>query len=184
MSIPKNAKKVFQGNIFSVYQWRQTMFDGSYKIFERAQRQDSVVIIATVKNKIVLLKQMQPGTKWFYCTPSGRMDIPGEKPEVAAKRELLEETGMVAGKFFLWKKITSEGKVTSTIYFYIARDCKVISPQKLDNGEKIKVNYVSFEDYLKLSDDPTNHIGESITDMFKARLDKKYKTYLKKIIFG
>jgi hypothetical protein len=84
----------------------------------------------------------------------------------------------------LWKKITSEGKVTSTIYFYIARDCKVISPQKLDNGEKIKVNYVSFEDYLKLSDDPTNHIGESITDMFKARLDKKYKTYLKKIIFG
>ena len=182
--IPKHAKKVFQGDIFSVYQWQQKMFDGSYKTFERAKRQDSVVIIATVKNKIVLLKQMQPGTKWFYCTPSGRMDIPGEKPITAAKRELLEETGMVAKKFFLWKKVESEGKVSSTIYFYIARDCKKISEQKLDAGEKIKVGFITFDEYLKLSDNPQSHIGESVNDMFKARLDKKYKNYLKKTIFG
>ncbi len=160
------------------------MFDGSYKIFERVKRQDTVIIIATVKNKVVILKQKQPDTGWFYCTPSGRMDIPGEKPGLAAKRELLEETGMVAKKFFLWKKEQPPGKVMSTIYFYVARDCGKVSEQKLDSGEKIKVQLISFEDYLKLSDTHPSSLHFSLIDMYKARLDPKYNKYLKKVIFG
>ena len=65
MQIPKNARLVFNGKLFQVYQWRQKMFDGSYQIFERARRADSVITIATVKDKIVVLKQKQPGTKWL-----------------------------------------------------------------------------------------------------------------------
>lgn len=160
------------------------MFDGSYKIFERVQRQDTVIIIATVKNKIVVLNQQQPLTDWYITNPAGRMDIPGEKPLDAAKRELLEETGMTAKKFFLWKKYESRGKVTSTIYFYVARDCKKVAEQKLDSGEKIKVSLISFEDYLKLTDNPKAYMGESLIDLYKARLDKKYKNYLKKTFFG
>jgi ADP-ribose pyrophosphatase len=160
------------------------MFDGSFQTFERIKRQDTVIIIATVKNKLVLLKQKQPRTKWFYCTPSGRMDVPGEKPLAAAKRELREETGMAAKKIFLWKKTILKGKVESTIYSFIARDCRVIGKQSLDSGEKIKVKLISFEDYLKLSDDPLSDMELSLIDMFKARLDKKYKVYLKKTIFG
>jgi ADP-ribose pyrophosphatase len=182
--IPKHAKRVFKGLIFDVYQWQQKMFDGSYKIFERARRQDTVIIIATVKDKIVILNQQQPLTDWYITTPAGRMDKPGEKPLDAAKRELLEETGMTAKKFFLWKKYESRGKVTSTIYFYIARDCKKVSEQKLDSGEKIKVSLISFEDYLKLTDNPKAYLGESLIDLYKARLDKKYKNYLKKTFFG
>jgi ADP-ribose pyrophosphatase len=184
MPIPKTAKKVFQGEIFSVYQWQQKMFDGTFKTFERVKRQDTVIIIASAKDKIVMLEQMQPGTKWFHCTPSGRMDIPGEKPEAAAKRELLEETGMVAKKLFLWKKVQSKSKVESTIYFFIARDCRIVAKQNLDNGEKIKIKLVSFEQYLKLSENPDSHMELSLIDMFKARLDKKYKVYLKRTIFG
>ena len=188
MPLPKNAKRVFKGQIFDVYQWRQRMFDGSYKIFERVKRQDTVIIIATVKNKIVILKQKQPGTGWFYCTPSGRMDVPGEKPIEAAKRELLEETGMAAKKNFLWKKYVKPGKVISTIYFYIARGCQKVSEQKLDAGEKIKIELISFDEYLRLADSPRSHVRaymqESLTDMYKARLDKKYKKYLKRVFFG
>ena len=188
MTLPKSAKRVFKGKIFDVYQWRQKMFDGSYKIFERVKRQDTVIIIATIKNKIVILKQKQPDTGWYYSNPAGRMDIPGEKPLVAAKRELLEETGMVAKKLFLWKKIKKTGKVIHTVYFYIARDCKKVAEQKLDAGEKIKVELISFEDYLKLTDDPRSHVRaylqESLIDMYKARLYPKYKKYLKKVMFG
>ena len=184
MGIPKQAKKVFQGEIFSIYQWPQKMFDGSYKIFERAKRQDTVIIIATVKNKIVLLKQRQPGTSWFYCTPSGRMDIKGEKPLVAAKRELLEETGMVAQKVFLWKKREKKGKVISTIYYYIAQNCKKITEQSLDNGEQIKVKLISFTEFTNLVNSTNANIGELFIDLFKASTDKIYKQYLTKLIFG
>ena len=188
MPIPKNAKKVFQGEIFSVYQWKQKMFDGSFKIFERVKRQDTVIVIATVKNKVVILKQRQPGTSWYYSTPAGRMDIPGEKPFAAAKRELLEETGMTSKDFFLWKKHSSTGKLSYTVYFYIARNCTKVAEQKLDAGEKIKVELISFDDYLKLSDDNKagirSFMHQSLIDMYKARLDKKYKNYLKKTLFG
>lgn len=164
------------------------MFDGSYEIFEKVKRQDTVIVIATFKNKIVLLKQKQPNTGWYYSTPAGRMDIPGEKPLAAAKRELLEETGMVAKKIFFWKKYTNTGKVMHTVYFYIARDCKKIATQKLDPGEKIKVESISFDGYLKLADDKRmtirSFMQESLIDIYKARLDPKYKKYLKKVIFG
>src|SRR5258708_26560324 len=92
MKIPKVAKQVFKEQIFQVYQWQQKMFDGSFKTFEKIKRQDTVVIIPIVGNKIVILKQKQPNTGWYYSEPSGRMDKANESPKAAALRELLEET--------------------------------------------------------------------------------------------
>ncbi len=162
------------------------MFDGSYQIFERIQRPNTVIIIPSIKNKLVCLKQKQPGTNWFMSTPAGRMDVPGEKPKAAALRELLEETGMAPKKIFLWKTIKHTGKIRQNVYFFIARDCQKVTSQKLDPGEKIQVKMLSFKEFLKLSDDPKNHrwLGESLIDMFKARINPKYKKYLKKVFFG
>lgn len=186
MSLPKHAKRVFKGKIFDVYQWRQKMFDGSYEIFEKIKRPDTVVIIASIGNKLVCLKQRQPNTGWFMSTPAGRMDVPSESPKQAALRELAEETGMIPKKLLLWKRLPSRGKVVSTVHFYIARDCKKVTPQKLDPGEKIKILYLDFEKYLKLVDSPENAywMGSSLADIYKARLDPKYKKYLKKLFFG
>lgn len=186
MSIPKHAKRVFKGVIFDIYQWRQKMFDGSYQIFEKATRPDTVIILATHKNKIICLKQKQPNTGWFMSTPSGRMDVPGETPKQAALRELLEETGMKPAKLVLWKKITKQGKVVSTIHFFIARDCYKVAEQSLDSGEKIQIKLLSFEQFLKLPDDPASAhwLAESIIDMLRARLDKNFKAKYKKMIFG
>ncbi len=184
MNIPKNAKKVFKGIIFDVYQWRQKMFDGNFKTFEAIKRQDTVVILPTIKDKIIAIQQQQPGTEWFFSTPSGRMDIPGEKPKTAALRELLEETGMVPKKMILWKIVKNRGKIQSNVYIYVARDCRQVTSQKLDSGEKIKIVPISYEEFLNFSKNPTQHIEESLVDLFKARLDRKYKKHLKKIIFG
>ena len=46
--IPEEAKKVFQGEIFAVYQWPQEMFDGSFATFEMLRRADTVKILAVV----------------------------------------------------------------------------------------------------------------------------------------
>ena len=182
--LPKQAKKVFKGVIFDVYQWRQKMFDGKYTTFERVKRQDTVVILPTIKDKIVMLKQKQPNTGWFLTLPSGRMDKPGETPKHAALRELMEETGLKPGKFKLWRKVRAGEKIFHTIYFYLARDCVKIGPLELDNGEKIKVLLFSFDDYLKLSDKNNFVSGELLQDIFMARLHKPYYNQLKKEIFG
>ena len=162
------------------------MFDGSFEIFEKIKRPDSVVIIPSVGSKLVCLKQRQPNTGWFMSTPAGRMDIQGETPKQAALRELLEETGMVPKKLLLWKRVVNRGKIISTVHFYIARGCEVVAPQNLDPGEKIKIVYLDFEQYLELVDNQENAhwMGESVIDIYKARLDPKYKKYLKKLFFG
>jgi 8-oxo-dGTP pyrophosphatase MutT (NUDIX family) len=147
-------------------------------------RQDAVVIIPTIKNKIAIIKQRQPQTKWFYSLPSGRMDKKGESPKKAALRELLEETGMKPKSIRLWKTYYSTGKVINTVYVFIAQNCEIIAKQNLDDGEKIKVNQYNFDEFLELSDKADCFYGVLTEDILKARIHPKLKNLLKKQIFG
>ena len=72
--IPDNGTKVFKGNIFDVYQWPQTMFGGSTKTFEMLWRPDTVQIIGVKDDKIVLVKDEQPGRSVRTHFPGGRTD--------------------------------------------------------------------------------------------------------------
>lgn len=183
--IPKHAKRVFKGVIFDVYQWPQKMFDGSIRTFEVTRRQDTVIIIPVMKNrKIAITKQKQPAMDWFYSVPAGRLDIPGEKPRQTAIRELREEAGLKPGKMKLWKTLCHRGKVMFNIYYFIAQDCIKVGPQELDGGEKIKIEYVSFEDFLKLSSNPRVYESELTIDLLRARLDSRKKVELKKAIYN
>lgn len=183
MKLKKNAKKVFKGIIFDVYHWPQKMFDGSIATFEAIRRQDTVVIITSSRNKMVVLKQRQPGTGWFLSEPAGRIES-GESPKRAAARELLEETGMKAGQLFLWKKVQPSRKIFHTIYVFIAQNCIQTQEPSPDSGEQIKTLLVSFEDWLKLSDNPSYIAGVTLEYMLRARLNPTVKKELKTAIFG
>lgn len=183
MILPKHAKKVFKGEIFDVYQWPQKMYDGSTKTFERVIRQNTVVIIPVAGNKIVALRQKQPGLDWFYDLPSGRMDKKGESPKNAALRELKEETGLVPKTIKLWKTYRPSGKVIQKVYFFVARDCKKVYEQELDGGENIQVFYKTFDEFLKLSDNSRCFYGPLMIDVLLARIHKENRNYLKKSFF-
>lgn len=185
MSIPKSAQKVFKGIIFDVYHWQQKMYDGSFKTFEKLKRQDTVVIVATVGDRIVLLKQQQPDRKeWYYDLPSGRMDKAGETPKKAALRELREETGLKPKRIKLWKTYSPSGKVIQKVYFFVASDCTQVSAQQLDAGEKISVLYLEYEDFLKVSDSPHCYFGPFLAEVLMARIHPERKRQLKAAIFG
>ncbi len=160
------------------------MFDGSSKTFEVAKRLDGASIIATQDEKIIILKQKQPDTKWYYTLPGGYMDKKGESPKQAALRELMEETGLKPGKIRLWKSYDRGGRIQSKVHIFIANDCKQVASQDLDGGEKIEVKKVTFEQFLKFSDDVNFHNRELIIYMLQARLSEQKKRQFKKLIFG
>lgn len=58
MKIPEDAKLVFKGVIFDVYQWEQEMFDGTYETFEAIKRVGTVQIIPTIGDKALPLSQI------------------------------------------------------------------------------------------------------------------------------
>jgi ADP-ribose pyrophosphatase len=154
--VPENSKRVFKGEIFDVYQWKQKMFDGSFETFEMLKRPDTVKVIAIRDNKILICEEQQPNTKIFFDVPSGRHDVERESELDAAKREVLEETGMT---FKSWRLISVNqpfNKIDWFVYIFLATDFIDQTEQKLDAGEKITVHMKSFEETLKLADDPRN----------------------------
>lgn len=154
--IPENAKRVFKGKIFDIYQWQQKMFDGSFETFEILKRPDTVKVIAIKDGKIIICEEQQPNTGVFFDVPSGRHDVENESELDAAKREVLEETGMT---FSDWKLISVEQphtKIDWFVYTFLATDFISQAEQNLDAGEKITVLQKSLEETLDLAKDPSN----------------------------
>jgi len=162
--VPKNAQKVFAGQIYDVYQWPQEMFDGSTATFEMLKRTDTIVVYAaTAAEELIVLEEEQPGTGIYLTLPSGRVE-PDEDIMTAAPRELLEETGL---SFANWKLIGVEQmhpKIEHFVYLFTADTVTAEQSQALDGGEKITVKRMPFAQYL-------THVkaGEVPLDVFTLR---------------
>lgn len=180
--IPSHAKRVFQGEIFKVYQWPQKMYDGSTKTFEKIQRADTATVIPiTQEGKIITSKQSQPGKKPFLSTIGGRIDI-GENPLDAAKRELLEETGYAAKEWILLYAIQPHSKIEWVVYCFIAKGCKKISQQNLDSGEKISLQYLNFKNFIDTILQKDFGDVELKMKFLEAKLDPKKMKVLQKLL--
>src|SRR3990167_6588616 len=146
--IPPNAKKVFEGIIFDVYQWEQKLFDGSVAIFEKLKRPDTVVVFAVLDDgRIILTEQEQPGKPAFIGGAGGRVEK-GEDVLEAVKRELLEETGYTASEFVLWQAEQPISKIDWTVYVFVAKGLQKVADLNLDAGEKLKLKFVSFDEFI------------------------------------
>lgn len=154
MKLPKEAKKVFDGIIFDVYQWEQQMFDGSTERFEMLKRADTTLIIPTHEDKIYIVEEEQPHKGPFSGLLGGRVEE-GEDPLTGAKRELLEEGGFISDDWELYRSYMPYTKLDWTIYLYIAKNCKKVAEQKLDPGEKITIKEVTFDEFISMTTNTT-----------------------------
>ena len=173
MKIPLQAKKVFTGKIFDVYQWEQEMYDGSTHTFEMLKRPATVQVIPVAGNEILLSYEEQPMKPRSYSLFGGRQE-PGEDPLVCAKRELLEETGFESDDWELYRQYEFPGKIDWTVYLYIARGCRKVAEQHLDAGEKIEIKPVSFETFLDIVTDE-KFWGQEISNHFLRLQQDKIK---------
>ena len=180
MKIPPEAKLVFKGIIFDVYQWQQEMFDGSTETFEMLKRPNTIEVITTFGNKILLSHQSQPNKSDFYSLFGGRAEE-GEEPLVTAKRELREEAGLQSDNWELYKVYEPFHKIDWNIYTYIARDCKKISEQSLDPGEKIEIIERTFDEFIEVVLSDKYWGKELVIDILKMKKDSKLEDFRKKI---
>ena len=159
------------------------MFDGSTVTFERLRRPSTVQVIATEADSILLVKERQPDTEPYLSFPGGRVDQ-GEDSLEACKRELLEETGYQAESWELFYEDDPVGKIDWTIYTYIARNCQKVQEPKLDGGEEIELEPVSFDRLMNLTDDESFHIGSLKELLLRARYNAEDRDELKGRLFA
>jgi ADP-ribose pyrophosphatase len=149
MSIPKHAKPVFAGNQFTVYQWEETLFDGTKAVFEAAKRSNSVKAIAVTKSGTILVnEEEQPWKGTMVVIPGGIMED-GEESEEAIRREVLEETGYCPESLELFLTESAGYRLECDRFTFIARGCEKIQDPVLDAGEKIETVEMNLDGFIK-----------------------------------
>jgi len=184
VKIPPHASKVFSGIIFDVYQWDQQLFNGKIATFEALTRSSTVIVIPVVWDSIAIAYERQPHKLGYYTTMfSGRMDS-GEVPLTAAKRELREESWLVSDDWELFKSFSVSGKVDYQMHYFIAKDCRVEWEQQLDDwGEEIKVQYISFDQFIAFVQSQECRDVEFANMIFRLEKEGRLEEF-RELLFG
>ncbi len=179
--IPENAKRVFKGILFDVYQWEQELYDGTRTKFEKLKRPDTVAILPILSDgKIILTEEEQPGSESFIGAITGRVEKDEEVLETA-KRELLEESGYEAEKFILWDAQQPVTKIDWTVYTFIAKGLRKIFEPKFDGGEKITLKPVNFDEFIKIATNKEFNEPEITLKLLESILGPEKKEELRKL---
>lgn len=179
--IPPNARRVFTGILFDVYQWEQELYDGTKATFEKLRRPDTVIVFGVLEDgRILLTKQEQPGKQPFIGATGGRVDD-GENILAAAKRELLEESGYEADEFVLWEARQPISKIDWAVYVFVAKGLRRTTDPHLDGGEKITLMPVTFDEFLTIATGPTFSEREIVEHIYEAKLDASKAAELRQL---
>jgi ADP-ribose pyrophosphatase len=183
-SIPEKAKKVFQGERYSVWQWEQELYDGSKATFEGLGRASTAQIVGVLPGKkIVLVHDTQPHRKAVITAAGGAIEE-GETPAEAGKREFREETGYEVGTLMPWYSFRPSATIDSSVHVFIGRDLRKIGEQNLEPGERIEILTYTFDEFIALGSDQNLRDLYMRIILLKAQLDDKKKIELKKLIYG
>jgi len=105
---------------------------------------DWVTIVAfTTAGDAVMVRQYRAGIDADTLEIPGGVVDPGETPEMAARRELEEETGFRARRWvFLGVSHPNPALQSNRHHSFLALDCERVHAPRLDAGEDIRVELV------------------------------------------
>lgn len=109
------------------------------------------IIPITIDHQVVMIRQYRHGSREVTLEIPGGLLDPGDNPEKAADRELLEETGYQAEE---WVKIgvvsPNPAIFSNRCYTFIARNIKKVCDPNPDQTEDIEVALIPLSDIPEL----------------------------------
>ena len=108
-----DGETVYEGRIFDVVKARFRHADGEVVERENVEHGGAVGIVVTTTSTLWLVRQPREGIMRddVLEIPAGRLDVEGEAPEDAARRELAEELGLAAERVVAHDDLLHERRV-------------------------------------------------------------------------
>jgi 8-oxo-dGTP pyrophosphatase MutT (NUDIX family) len=148
-----HSERLFETPYFALRSDRLRLPDGTIKDpYYVVERPDAAIIFPLTKEgEVVLVRQYRPPLERMELgLPAGLVEE-GEKPETAARRELLEETGYAGGE---WEELgalaSSPSLKDNWAYLFLARGVEASAPPDPDEHELVEVVEVSVGELLGL----------------------------------
>jgi 8-oxo-dGTP pyrophosphatase MutT (NUDIX family) len=137
------SEVVWSGKIVSAGVQHFRHGDGRVVARDKVWHPGAVAMLAFDDDQVWLTRQPREagGVAASLEIPAGKLDIPGEEPLAAAKRELAEEIGLQAESWEPLKEFfTSLGFCDERIHIYIARNLSPITEAtEPDEDERIEI---------------------------------------------
>ena len=119
-----STQKVYSGPVFDVYSDSVKLYNGTESRRDYLLHRGAVAIVPLTDDGCVIMERQYryPHRRVMYEIPAGKLEAFDTDPLEAAKRELLEETGVTAGDISsLGIYIPSPAILSEKIHVYLAR---------------------------------------------------------------
>jgi ADP-ribose pyrophosphatase len=162
-----SPRVIFEGKHFRVFHEDVEPEPGYSTTFEYVQRNDGARIIVLDGRRVLLTREYRHELQGYdWRLPGGRLNA-DEPASEAAKRELIEETGVRADRWkFLWST-TPDSTVRYQRHFFLAEGISVGDPSR-DPGERLTVHWVELPSACELA--LRGEIREEISALSLLRL--------------
>ena len=165
------ARKIgYRGKVYTIVADKVREPEGVVALREIIRHHGSVVVLAVDESvsppRVLLERQYRyAADDYLWELPAGHID-PGEAPAVAAKRELLEETGLTAKH---WKHalhfFVSPGILDETMDVYLATGLTRGKAQPEDD-ERIQTRFFTLPAALKMAHSGTIRDAKTLASLF------------------
>ncbi|MBX3025219.1 NUDIX hydrolase [bacterium] len=163
--------EVFRGRIITVNQDEVTLPNGGRATLDIVHHPGAAAVVALdAEGAVVLLRQYRHAAGGFiWEVPAGTLGA-GEAPAACARRELEEETGLVAARWTpLGSIVTTPGFCDERIHLFLARELRETAAA-LEDDEVLTVSRVPLASALAMVARGEIEDAKSIAALYRAQV--------------
>lgn len=164
------TKEIYKGKIIDVYCDDILLPNGNEAKREYIKHIGAACVVPlTENNEVLMVRQYRyPFGKVLLEVPAGKLDAKNEDPKAAARRELSEETGAIAGDLiYLGEFFPTCAYSDEVIHIYLARKL-TFGNTHFDEDEFIEPERIPFDRLLEMVMGGEIPDGKTQTALLKA----------------